>query len=275
MEDCNIATCLSLQEEFASLEDDFPEEVEGTSFDEDGNDVDDVNSFDAVEEDIAGGTPEANPAKKKRSRRGRYKRINAFLPIIKRDFRRTLPIMWVNVINWNDPNLLRRFFNVVYRDGSEIKNHGLNQVLSIIPLVKDSSTRDLTVLQSAYKCAVSPDSCCRLKGCEIKRFKGVSESQIIMSIQFTGTKLFDLNVSNAMDCLGISHSDSSQPPRVDREIDIKKLRSHCMLSANPIYAVVEGVFIITVHENKFVTKAEFFTSSVTCTTLPSPTTPFP
>lgn len=128
----------------------------------------------------------------KRKRKRKYYLVNDFPVLFKNDLRRRYPTMFMNVLNQNDTQLLRQFYD------SFASIHCRH--VSSVPMVVDSllpglptPTSSTTIATFAdLRTVTIPDGTVQLEACQIKRWKGQEGCHIDMRVIMKGTKLFEV-----------------------------------------------------------------------------------
>lgn len=202
-------------------------------------------------------------AKPRRKREHYYRGPNGFPQITRNDIRREFPMMWLNVINMNDAKMLKSLFNFATTKGCAHKNEFKGATKDLFPLLADTSSKEKAVLQCAYKSVTTPDAICQMLNCSIRRSKEFKGTQIMVTVRFSGTMLYDLVLPP--ECIRDDTAIAMLP-----SIDAKALNKYRVPAANPATVVVEGTFVITMEPNHFISQIMFLNSDVVLTPIRAP-----
>lgn len=189
--------------------------------------------------------------KKKRKRKHVYRGLNAFPTITRTDYRRNYPIMWMNVINYNDAAIFRSLLEYSSVKNCIHYNEFNSSVSTLFPLLTHCSSRDLIVLHCAYKSHMMPDVSCRMNGCYIRRSKSFEGTQIIMDVTYRGTLLYEIKIPDPrIEELKAMEPD---PKLLVARFSKVELPKYKVPIANPVHLEISGVLTITMDNNHSVT----------------------
>eukprot|EP01039_Chlorochromonas_danica_P009646 gene9646-10665_t len=199
-----------------------------------------------------------------------YRRSHPFSPVFKNDVRRQLARMWVNVINWNDPLLLKSFFDHFSTRDCVHVNY-LPAIYSMMfPTIKEVAGNDQTILHSAYTFITTPDCTCRVIQCRLVQSKDAPGTTINFSVRFRGTRIYDLVVPSldSIPELRSSATSTSQvstiPQKEDNalfpnrpQVSLAYLKSLRFPLASPIGMEVDGEFVFKLDAQQSMYAYEF------------------
>lgn len=212
-----------------------------------------------------------------------YRRSHPFSPVFKNDVRRQLARMWVNVLNWNDPILLKSFFDHFSTRDCVHVNYLPAVYATMFPTIKEVAGNDQTILHSAYTFITTPDCTCRVTQCRLVQSKHVPGTTITISVRFRGTRMYDLVVPS-LGSLPDLHSSalstnkvSTIPQKEDMplfpnrpQVSLAYLKSLCLPLASPIGLEVDGEFVFKLDEQHSMYAYEFHWQRVISNTAVSP-----
>lgn len=193
------------------------------------------------------------PKKKRLKKKSYYRPVHAFPIIFRNDLRRQFPQMLINVINMNDPHLLSDFHSCFCHRSCVHLIHSISrETSSLMPFVTERSGIKQSFLHCLYKCMCCPNAICTLRSAQLKRSKEFVGTELVMSVLFSATKTYDLNLP----------LDEEGKPTFPT-FNVKELSKYRSIALTELKIEVEAVYVISIGADLFFRSVEFYFSAVT------------
>lgn len=214
--------------------------------------------------------------KRKAYFRDYYRKAHPFTPILKRDMRRQLGRMWVNVLNLGDASIFKSFLTQFSAHTCAHRNvfYVSPQLRKFFPTALDTSAIDQSVLHSAYTFATTPDLTCALIDCKIIQSSHEKGSSVVINVHFTGTKLYDVGepesgtVPQLQQAIEQGRSQETINPTALIPslpyLDGETIKKMCV-PIDPIHVECSGVFVFKLDEQHAMKSFEFHWSNIDLT----------
>ena len=128
----------------------------------------------------------------RRKRKRKYYLVNDFPVVFKNDLRRRYPTMFMNVLNQNDSQLLRQFYNSFASINCRHVSYMPTIADSLLPGLPTPTSNNTVATFADLRTVTIPDGTVQLEACQIKRWKGQEGCHINMKVIMKGTKVYEV-----------------------------------------------------------------------------------
>lgn len=178
----------------------------------------------------------------KRKRKRKYYLVNDFPVIFKNDLRRRYPIMFLNVLNQNDTQLLRQFYDSFASINCRHVSYVPMVVNSLLPGLPTPTTSSTIALFAELRTLTIPDGTVQLEACQIKRWRGQEGCHIDMRVTMKGTKVYEVPTDDMI--------STSNSPNNENMIKTEMIKKRTLMNM-PIEIQAEGLLTLKLdHEHR-------------------------